>query len=103
MIVTEAMVALQDAGFVVDERRLPKGGIIGGLSREDSRLGPKDEDVIWVYQHSFHIWPEPEEGGYMPRVSGPGQRTTEGEASSLEDAVEFIISVYRERGQISPR
>ena len=91
MILEEAIDELNKSGLVCDRGKLPQAYIIGGTAREKI----DGEKPFWVYQEAFFIYEEGDR--YFPRVAGPGQRSVEGSLSSLEDAVKFVIDIYRDR------
>jgi hypothetical protein len=84
---------LHDLGLEAQESRLASGGIIGGLEK----VAVLD---TWAYERSFLITPL--ESGYNVAVPGPGNQVQEETVATLDEAVEHVVRIYRERSELPP-
>ena len=86
----KAIEALRQGGLHADVCKAA-AGILGGLHYHD-------EEPIPYFTEPFHILAE---GSVMvARVAGPGQLEQEKACTTWTEAVEFVLGVYRERGDL---
>lgn len=85
----KAVARLNAVGLHATLSRLEPGGILGGLECFN-------DGGIRCYSQSFLI--SPGRSAFVPSVAGPGNQSESTAATSLEEAVEWVIGVYRSRG-----
>jgi hypothetical protein len=91
----DALTRLRAAGLACDQARGPRLHILGGLRVVVSR-------GIHVYEDAFAILAEVD-GVYLAMVADTGEhQEVDVSTESLAQAVETILSVYRERGVLRP-
>ena len=88
----EAIELLIQSDLKATKSRLNPANILGGLARVETDIGAAYEDAFWI---------KPEGEVYIVSLTGPGNLSTDFEATTRLKAAQKIVEHFREQGLVA--